>query len=272
MSTIPLADLPALAHQAARTRVLRRAAAAAALASLAFALGLTLRGDDDGVPYLPPGSDAIVVLDVSASISSDTFARIDATLSRLVRGGGRYGLVLFSDTAYQALPPGTPAVELERFRRFFRVEPRRFAGAQALPPRGPWTDAFSAGTRISTGLGLARDIVLRERLGRPAVLLVSDLDNDAGDLDRLTSVVLAFRESRIPLEVVGLNPSPEDERFVRRLLPRGGEIALAPLPEEHVAGAHEPFSAALVAVALAAAASVAAFLFVTRPFRWGRLA
>ena len=128
--------------------------------------------------------------------------------------------MLFSDTAYQALPPGTPVAELRRFERFF-VVPRRERRAPARSRRAsPWTDTFSAGTRISTGLALALRRSASSTCSRPVVLLVSDLDDDAGDLERLTSVALAYRKLGIPIRVVGLNPSPEDVRLVERLLPQ----------------------------------------------------
>ena len=157
--------------------------------------------------FLPQGTNGIVVLDLSASISNETYGGIAATLDRLARSRGRYGLVVFSDTAYQALPPGTPAAELERVRALLHVpqadDPRRLASPL---PVNPWTDSFSAGTRISTGLQLALDVIRTRHLAGPGVVLVSDLDDDPGDLEALTSVALAYRKLGIPLRVVGLNP------------------------------------------------------------------
>ena len=138
------------------------------------------------------------MLDVSASISSETYDRILATLDRLADSNGRYGLVLFSDTAYMALPPGTDAAELRPFVRFFRV-PSRTGGGLPDPPRSPWRDTFSAGTAISTGLQRALDEIRARRLERPAVVLVSDLDDSTTDLGRLRDVALAYRQAGIPL-------------------------------------------------------------------------
>ena len=89
-------------------------------------------------------------------------------LQRLRRDGGDAGLVLFSDTAYQALPPGTPVAELGPFERFFRVAPPTTPGLQPQPPRSPWTSSFSAGTRISTGLSLALDVLQRDHVAQAA--------------------------------------------------------------------------------------------------------
>jgi hypothetical protein len=216
---------------------------------------------------LPKSSEGIVVVDVSASISWDTYARIASTLDRVRRDGGRAGLVLFSDTAYQALPPGTPVAELERFERYFKVARPPQPGYQPQPPRSPWTDAFSAGTRISTGLRLALDVVRRDRPRRPAVLLVSDLDDDAGDLESLTSVVLAYRRLGVPIRVVGLNPSPEDERLMERLLPKNG-VVQASLPGERRPDTDHGIPVAAILLAVAAALALAALLTVTERVRW----
>ena len=178
----------------------------------------------------PSGTDGLVVLDLSASISSDTYARIGATLDELADTGGRYGLIVFSDTAYLALPPGTPAAELRAFARRFDL-PEQTGGALTVPT-GPWTDSFSAGTKISTGLQLALDTIKAKRLGRPAVLLVSDLDDDVGDLERL--------------------------------LRRSSDLSAASLPGEEDTG-HQDVRLALVLAALTAAVALALReLLVTR--------
>ena len=73
------------------------------------------------------------MLDVSASISADTYSRIGATLSSLARSGGRYGLVVFSDQAYEALPPGTPASDLRPLVRYFTLPPAHGGFAPDVP-------------------------------------------------------------------------------------------------------------------------------------------
>src|SRR3954452_16445194 len=182
MSTIELADFPSFTRNAAVSRWLRLALALVAILLAVVAALAAPRRAAPSTALLPAASSAVAVVDVSASISWETYARIAATLDRLRRGGGRAGLILFSDTAYQALPPGTPVRELASFERFFRVARRTEPGLQPQPPRSPWTSSFSAGTRISTGLSLALDVAQQDRLHKPVVLLVSDLDDDAGDL------------------------------------------------------------------------------------------
>ena len=96
------------------------------------------------------------------------------------------------------------------------------------------------------------------------MLLVSDLDDDVGDLERLTSTALAFRRLEIPVRVIGLNAAPEDERYVERLL-RRLVGPLGRLPAGRGARGGGTFGYALLLAALAAAAALALReLLVTR--------
>jgi hypothetical protein len=256
--SIPLADPTPLQPAARRTAIVRVAAAAGLLALAAAAILLGRHPDVHEVRFLPQGSSGIVVLDLSASISSETYSRIGQTLSELSASRGRYGLVVFSDSAYEALPPGSPASALQPMVRFFRLPPQGRPGVAPTFPINPWTDAFSAGTRISTGLELARSILIADRLARPAVLLISDLDNEPNDLPALTSVALAYRQERISLHVVGLNPSTDDERLFRRFVAGRGSFSQARLPGDTEPGSSTArFPAALAVVALVLAALLA---------------
>lgn len=265
---IPLADLGRLKDAARRTRRLRLLAAGVVVGAAALALVVSLGTHPRATAFLPQGTDGIVVLDVSASISNETYGGIAATLDRLARSRGRYGLVLFSDTAYQALPPGTPARELGTFERFFDVPRQTTPGGAPLAPANPWSDQFSAGTRISTGLQLALDVIRARHLGRPGVVLVSDLDDDAGDIEALTNVALAYRKLGIPLRVVGLSPSPEDQRLLTRLLEHPSDLRPAAQAGERGAGVDAPSPAPLVVLALAVAASLALLFALTERLRW----
>jgi hypothetical protein len=253
MTTIPFGELDAIAPTTRRTLALRVLLGFAAV-SAAAAVVMLSRGEASAPVLLPPGSDGLVVLDLSASISSDTYARIGGTLDRLADSGGRYGLIVFSDTAYLALPPGTPAAELRPVARRFDV-PAQTAGAIVVPTN-PWTASFSAGTKISTGLQVALDTIEARRLTRPAVLLVSDLDDDAGDRERLTTTALALRRLGVPVRVVALNAAPEDERYITRLLRRPADLSRAALPGEQRGGG-ERVRLPLLLAALAAAAALA---------------
>ncbi len=265
---IPLADLGRLSDAARRTRHLRVLAGLGCVVIAGLALVVALRLHPTTTAFVPEGTNGIVVLDVSASISDETYAGIAATLEQLARTHGRYGLVLFSDTAYQALPPATPGKELRAFERFFVVPRQTTPGSVPLAPSNPWSSQFSAGTRISTGLRLALDVVRAGHVDRPAVVLVSDLDDDAGDIEALTSVALAYRKLGIPLRVVGLNPSQEDERLVKRLLAQPSDLRAAATTDEGRPSIEGAAPTLLVVLALAAAASLALLLVLAGRLRW----
>lgn len=246
--TVPLADARELRPLARRTR-LERVVLVAVLLALVVAVALAARRPElRAQPFVPSGSDGLVVLDLSASISPDTYARIGSTLTALADGGGRYGLVIFSDVAYEALPPGSPAEQLRAFARYFTPN----------APANPWTASFSSGTRISSGIELAREIAAREQLRRPAVVLVSDLEDDPPDLGPLRASALAAQREGLRLGVVGLNPDPEDERFFRRLLVAPGALRAAPPPGKRPAreGARFPVTVAVLAALLTLALAV----------------
>ena len=258
MTTIPLADARALRPAANRTLAVR-AVLGTALAGLVIAFALIARHPGtQTIVTLPAHSSAIVVLDVSASISADTYARICATLSSLARSNGRYGLVVFSDQAYEALPPGTPAADLQPLVRYFTVTPGREPGAAATFPTNPWSSSFSAGTKVSAGLELAHDIAFQDALRKPVAILVSDLDDSPEDWPRLVTIMLAFQRDHIPLKIVGLNPAPEDVARFDRLSP-GTRVVRAGLPgpgaQPHN---HTPFPWTLVIITLGVATALAA--------------
>jgi len=258
MTAIPLADAGALRPAARRTLVVRAALALALAGIVVAAVVVSRRPHTQTIVALPAHSSAIVVLDVSASISADTYSRIGGTLSSLARSGGRYGLVVFSDQAYEALPPGTGAADLAPLVRYFTLPPARGPGAAPTFPANPWQLVFSAGTKISAGLELAHTIALQDRLSKPIAILVSDLDDDPEDLPRLVTITLALKRDHIPLRIVGLNPSRQDVALFNRLtggapIVQAGVLVPGPEPRNHT-----PFPWTLVALALVVAVGIAA--------------
>ncbi len=253
MRIIPLATTRELLGPARRTQIVRAAAALGLLALALAAILVSRHPRTHEIRFLPAGSNGIVVLDLSASISADTYSRIGQTLSDLSKSRGRYGLVVFSDSAYEALPPGSPAAAFQPIVRFFTLPPQKRPGVAPTFPINPWSDSFSAGTKISTGLDLARSILIGDRLARPAVLLISDLDDDPSDLPNLGSVATAYRQEHIGLNVVGLNPSPDDEQPFRAFVAGNGTLSHAQLPGEGgqtAGGSSFPWTLAFVAFAL----------------------
>jgi hypothetical protein len=256
MSTIPLADAPALRARGQLTFAIRAALAAVALgATIAFVV-VSRHPTTRTVVPLPRNASTVVVLDVSASISTDTYARIGGTLAALSHSGARVGLVVFSDIAYEALPPGVPASDLDPFVRYFTLPRRPQVGAAPAFPPNPWTNTFTAGTRISTGMELAHTIA-QAQSRRPTVVLVSDLDDDPQDLTPLAAVMAAYRRDDIPVRVVGLNASPQDVTLFERLLGRAVPITQAPTLDQVPPHDVTSFPGVLLLLALAAAAALA---------------
>jgi hypothetical protein len=148
--------------------------------------------------------------------------------------------VIFSNVAYQALPPGSPASALSPLVRYFTLPTRTGPGGATALPTNPWTRSFSDGTRISAGLDLAHRIVLADGLPRARVVLISDLADDPVDLQRLNEVVSAeYGHGRTPLSVVALNAAPQDEAFFERAA--GAAIAqTSPAPARPAAPTASP--------------------------------
>ena len=67
---------------------------------------------------------------------------------------------MFSDVAYELLPPNSPAGALLQFLRFF--QPERVLRGTPMFGRSPW-DQFSGGTRIAAGLKQAQQALRRAR-------------------------------------------------------------------------------------------------------------
>jgi hypothetical protein len=269
---VPLAEAQSLDAAARRTRIIRVVLAAAIVAA-AVAAFFAAPGKA-GRRYLPPNAVGVVVLDVSSSVKPDTYARIEQTLAAIAASHTRLGLVLFSDVAYEALPPGTPSEQLVPFLRFFA--PGGGGGNDDEIARSPWEQWFSAGTRISGGLYLAAKMLLKEHVQNGAVILISDLADDPVDLSRLTAAVVYLDELKMPLEIVGLHPSNEDLDFFRNLLGDEALFREARLPTSAEAAGKVELNGSLSHGLLAFAALAIALLAVNEwwaePLRWRRRA
>jgi len=261
-----------LAGLAARTAIVRVALAIVLVGAVVAAVLVARRPHVERQPFVAPEAGGIVVLDMSASITSDTYDRIHRTLQELVARGGRYGLVLFSNVAYEALPPGTPASALEPLVRYFAVPPQTAPGEQPALPVNPWTASFTSGTSIAAGLDLARRIELASRVRHPAVVLVSDLADDPNDIQRLTAVLTQYRAQRIRLRVIGLNAAPNDEAYFARLIGTGDAIIPAGTSESGRPAPGAPrasFPVGLALLAILVAALLAANELNSARLRWG---
>ena len=118
-SGVPYGDLASLRAPVLRTRAIRIAVVAVALALLASAALTAKSSAENQSGVVPRGTTSVVVIDLSKSIIDSEFQPIAATLRRLIATNTPTGLVVFSDVAYELLPPGTPAKALVPLLRFF---------------------------------------------------------------------------------------------------------------------------------------------------------
>jgi len=233
-----------------RTLLLRIALGLALLTTLLWAFAFSRSEDVRAAPLLPADGAGMVVLDLSLSIGQ--FERISQTLRRLAREDERAGLVVFSDAAYELLPPGSPGRELESLVRFFTP---RTAGRDDYPAN-PWElGGFRGGTRISGGIEVAHESLRRAGVENGSILLVSDLDV-AQDESNLSEALVALKRDGIELRLVPLASQPQNRAFFEQLVGRAAFVAEAdpdaPLAtvEERRLGGTLPWHFLLVAALL----------------------
>jgi hypothetical protein len=267
----PAAPLPLAAEELGPA--LRRTRALAAILVLAGAGALAgaaaLRSPASAAPGdLAGAGNRVLVVDLSGSID---YVGLAARLRPFVRGlprGPGPGLVLFSDTAYEAFPPGTQSSAL-------RAVQARFVQAGAGASRGlagwrerqtPWS-AFAGGTAISNGLRLAADIARRDHLRRPEVVLVSDLGDAPDDQPALRTQLWRLRRLGIRLRILGLGPSPEDRRVYDEIFGAAAVRALPAGVARAEGSSSLPVSFSLLGGAAAAVVAVLAVLAVPLDLR-----
>ncbi len=206
---IPTADAASFRHAAWRTAALRTTLALALAGTLALAVVVARGEDARHAPFVPSGTTGMVVLDMSASVYE---AAMGETLERMARTGEEAGLVAFSDAGYELLPPGTPSRELVPLLRFLRSDPN--AGTEL--PANPWQE-FRAGTRISAGLSVAREALVRDGARRGSIVLISDLEILPDEVERLGAEIGRMYEAGMTVRIVPLAPSDEKRRLIERL-------------------------------------------------------
>jgi hypothetical protein len=217
-SAIPYGDLAPLRSSVLRTRAVRLVVVVAALLLLAGA-ALTARSSaQTRSSIVPKGTTSVVVIDLSKSIIDSEFQPIGATLRRLISTNTPTGLVVFSDVSYELLPPGTPAKALVPLLRFFT------AGKSGYPTN-PWQATFRAGTRISSALDLAHQMLTDAGIKHGSIVLISDLETASSDAAALSDTLSQLRQEQVQLRVVPLRPSDQALKLFNSLLPRGYLVA-----------------------------------------------
>ena len=205
------AELPRLHASALRTSALRILLALALAGTLAALVHVARSAGSGRAAVFPAGTHTgVVALDMSASISGPTYARVAATLQGIVNANQSIGLVMFSDTAYSLLPPNSPPGALLQFMPFFT--PVRYYGATPVFAQSPW-DNFSGGTRVAAGLIQARHALERAHVTHGAILVVSDLDDASADQPALAAEALRLHQEHIPVRIVPLFASPDNLRY-----------------------------------------------------------
>ena len=214
-----LGDLGRLAEPAQRTTAVRVGLALALAATLAGAVLLARSAGSGRAAVLPVGTNAgVLVLDMSASVAGPTFEQVGAVVRGLVTANQPLGLVMFSDVAYELLPPNSPPSALEQFERFFT--PERVHGGAPIFAQSPW-DQFSGGTRISTGLVTGLEALRRARVPHGSLVLMSDLNDSQNDRDPLVAEAAVLRKARVPVRIVPVNATPQDIQIFARLFGPG---------------------------------------------------
>jgi len=224
-SSVDTHDVDAFPLAAWRTRILRvlLGTGAVALVVAAAASAHNLESREQGL--LPAGSTGVVVVDLSLSIADEDYNAVRRAFRRLIAENASIGLVVFSDVAYELLPPGTPASELEPMLRLL-IPPR------LGPAVNPWTGTFRAGTQISTALELARGMLERDGVKSGSILLVSDLETAPDDVPALARTIASIRKSDIELRVHALAPSTDARLLFEGFLEEGAFAAPSTAGEE----------------------------------------
>lgn len=223
-------DVRSFRTAATRTLVLRVlfAGAAALLLAAAVATARDLDPRDRGL--LPTGTTGVVVLDLSLSILDDQSGVVRRTLQALVDADAPVGVVIFSDLPYELMPPGTPAKELRPIIRLLTPT----AGGNVV---SPWSETFRGGTRISSALQLAKDMLVGDRVKNGSILLVSDLETAPDDVPQTAKVLRAIQRSGTPIRLLALGPSSDARALFGGIL---GPDAFTPLADGPIRAPEPP--------------------------------
>lgn len=234
---IPLADLARLNRPLVRTTVTRLGLLVALAALAAISIWRATQLSANALSVLPHRSSTVLVLDQSKSVYLSGYQEIAGLLDAFAKADAPVGLIVFSDTAYEMLPPGSHGSELRPLIRYY--VPTK-GGAKSLPSgptfiRSPWDRSFSAGTKISGALQLGERLLKREHVGRGTLLLISDLDTADTDLPAFARTLNELRSSpTVDLRILALHPDPGPRRFVERIMGKGPFISGSGFASRHV--------------------------------------
>ena len=106
------------------------------------------------------------------------------------------GLVMFSDTAYELLPPNSPRSALLQFERFFDSADRHPTASRSSGRRPGMSSAAARGSRAGCVMGL--DALRRAHVTHGSLLLISDLNDARRTPDSLVAAALQAQEGAHP--------------------------------------------------------------------------
>jgi hypothetical protein len=214
-----LGDLTQLTGPAQRTTAVRVGLALALAATLGGAILLARSAGSGRAAVLPVGAKTgVLILDVSASVAGPPFEHVGTVIRGLVAANQAMGLVMFSDVAYELLPPNSPPSALQQFLRFFA--PKSVQKGAPVFGASPWSQ-FSGGTRISTGLVVGVEALHRAHITHGSLVLMSDLNDSQNDRDPLVAEATALRQAHIPVRIIPVNAAPQDVKLFAGLFGQG---------------------------------------------------
>jgi hypothetical protein len=213
---LPHGELGALRRPVLRTTLFRAFLGLALVGLTIAALFVALGRDAQPDAVLPAGTTGVIVLDLSASTGAQP--AVGEMFRRLAAANEPTGLIVFSDTAYELVPPGTPGRDLAPMIRFF--SPRR----DGTVPTNPWSTTFSGGTSMAAGIEAAQAALERDQIARGSVLLVSDLEFVAEEIGRVPILLTELRRQNVELRILPVGARDEQRRFFERVA--GPEIFL----------------------------------------------
>jgi hypothetical protein len=108
-------------------------------------------------------------------------------------------IVYFSSSAAVGSPPSSPAADLSGLSRLFAASKSR--------TRGPWSQSFDGGTIISRAVALARNVLVYAHASHGRVVLISDLQDNPNDLNRLHQQLLLLKETDAQISLMPLPPT-----------------------------------------------------------------
>ena len=207
---LPYGELGMLRRPVLRATAFRLVLGAALIGVLVAAFVVALGRDARPDALLPAGTTGMIVLDLSASTGAQT--EVGELFRRIAAADEPTGVAVFSDGAYELVPPGTPGRDLAPMIRFFSE------GPDGTVPRDPWSEHFSGGTRVTAGIEQARASFERDRVARGSIVLVSDLEFVPEEIARLPALLAELRREGTELRVLPVEAREEQKRFFERVV------------------------------------------------------